>query len=62
MTDEKVTLYELTGPTFPTDWVSDKDRDNYIKEAMSHGTAMCQWTTEGKIRHVPRSEWSVFED
>jgi hypothetical protein len=57
MPEDKVTLYEMTGKHHPSGWESDQDRDNYIDEATRYGSAMCQWTSEGKMRHVPRPEW-----
>jgi|GEM_PF-1446895 len=41
----------------PAAWETPEDLKNYIDEAMRLGSAMCQWTSGGKIRHIPSSEW-----
>ena len=58
MEAEKVTVYELNSKHSPNGWETPEDEENYLDEVMRFGSAMCQWTSGGKMRHVPRPEWT----
>lgn len=43
-------------------WASDEEWKEHVAEIVAYGTAMCRVGTDGLTRHVPRHEWSVFDD